>query len=393
MRLIPASGPVSPLERLRAAAGALIGILLTGVVTRMALGSGAAVPLLIAPMGASAVLLFAVPSSPLAQPWSILGGNVVAAVVGVTAAIWIPDPFLAAAVAVGVALGAMLSLRCVHPPSGAVALTAVLGGPAVTAAGYGFVLWPVLLNSALLLAVALAFNPLTGRRYPHFAAPSGAQDPPVPPQLGVSRDDVAAVLRDYGQLIDVAPADLEDLLQRAQVRAFQRRSGEVTCADIMTRHVVAVSPGTPLRDAMDLLRSGRIKVLPVTTDTAHVVGVLTQSDLLDKVDWGHKGPRLGILQRMRWAFQRGRAPDAVVEEIMTTHVRTVTPQTRIATLAPLMADTGLHHIPVVDDQGQLMGIVSQAALISALIHGSDEGPATAPAQTPEATPPVPVRAG
>lgn len=379
-RLIPAIGPVSYGERLRAGVGALIGILLTGLITHLALGDSAGVPLLIAPMGASAVLLFAVPASPLAQPWSILGGNLVAALVGVTAAIWIANPFLAAAVAVGGALALMLSLRCVHPPSGAVALTAVLGGPAVTAAGYGFVLIPVLLNSVLLLAVALAFNPLTGRRYPHLSAPATtAQDPPAQPALGVSRADVAAALRDYGQLIDVDPSDLEDLLQRAQVRAFQRRSGEITCADIMTRDALAVSPGTPIREAFDLLRSGRIKVLPVTTETARVVGVLTQTDLLDKVDWGHNGPRLGILRRARQSLQRGRALDAVVGEIMTSHVHTVTPQTRIATLAPLMAQSGLHHIPVVDANGQLAGIVSQADLITALIHERDtDRPGAAP---------------
>lgn len=380
LRLIPAIGPVSYGERLRAGVGALIGILLTGLVTRLALGDSAGVPMLIAPMGASAVLLFAVPASPLAQPWSILGGNLVAALVGVTAAIWIANPFLAAAVAVGAALALMLSLRCVHPPSGAVALTAVLGGPAVTAAGYGFVLVPVLLNSAILLAVALAFNPLTGRRYPHFAVPAPtAQAAAVAPTLGVSRADVAAALRDYGQLIDVDPADLEDLLQRAQVRAFQRRSGEVTCADIMTRDALAVSPGTPIIEAFHLLRSGRIKVLPVTTETARVVGVLTQTDLLDKVDWGNNGPRLGILRRARQSLQRGRALDAVVGEIMTSHVHTVTPQTRIATLAPLMAHSGLHHIPVVDANGQLAGIVSQADLITALIHEHDgDRPGAAP---------------
>ncbi len=372
VRLLPALAPVSIGERVRAGVGALIGILLTGLVTRLALGDSAGVPLLIAPMGASAVLLFAVPASPLAQPWSILGGNLVAGLVGVTAAIWITSPFLAAATAVGVALAIMLSLRCVHPPSGAVALTAVLGGPAVTAAGYGFVLWPVLLNSAIILAVALVFNPITGRRYPHLASPApAAQAPPAQPTMGVSRADVAAALSDYGELLDVDPADLADLVQRAQIRAFQRRSGEVTCADIMTRDALAVSPGTPISEAFDLLRSGRIKVLPVTTETARVVGVLTQTDLLDKVEWGNNGPRLGFLRRARQSLQRGRALDAVVGEIMTTNVHTVTPDTRIATLAPLMAQSGLHHIPVVDANGQLAGLISQADLINALIHEHD----------------------
>src|SRR5258706_10586585 len=101
------------------------------------LGPAAAnIPLLVAPMGASAVLLFAVPASPLAQPWSIIGGNLVSATVGVACAALIGNPVHAAALAVAVAVGAMFALRCIHPPSGAVALTAGLGGPAGHAMGF-----------------------------------------------------------------------------------------------------------------------------------------------------------------------------------------------------------------------------------------------------------------
>jgi len=97
--LIPEAASLSPRERLRSAGGALIGILATGLICRAALGSDSTLPILIAPMGASAVLLFAVPASPLAQPWSIIGGNLIAALVGVTLALLVPDPTAAAALA------------------------------------------------------------------------------------------------------------------------------------------------------------------------------------------------------------------------------------------------------------------------------------------------------
>ena len=83
-RLIPDAAPVSHRERLRAATGAFVGIMLTGLLGSLALRLDPTLPAMIAPMGASAVLLFAVPSSPLAQPWSILCGNLVSAFVGVT---------------------------------------------------------------------------------------------------------------------------------------------------------------------------------------------------------------------------------------------------------------------------------------------------------------------
>jgi len=128
-------------------------------------------PLLIAPMGASAVLLFAASHSPLAQPWSVIGGNMISALVGVFTYMWLKDPIAASGVAVAGSIGIMSLLGCLHPPSGAVALTAVLGGSAVHEMGYTFVLWPVGVNSILLLGVALLFNNLTGLRYPPRKAP------------------------------------------------------------------------------------------------------------------------------------------------------------------------------------------------------------------------------
>jgi len=149
------------LQQLRPGIGALIGLLITGYVSQLAIGQSAAeLPLLIAPMGAAAVILFAVPHSPLAKPWSVLGGNTLSAFVGVASASLIADPVAASAVACGAAIGLMILTGCLHPPGGAVALTAVLGGPTIHSMGFGFALWPVALNSFLLLSAALAFNAL-----------------------------------------------------------------------------------------------------------------------------------------------------------------------------------------------------------------------------------------
>lgn len=166
---------------IRASIGALVGILVTGYVTEAALGMGMGLPLLIAPMGASAVLLFAASHSPLAQPWSILGGNAISALVGVFTYMWLKDPIAASGVALAGSIALMSLLGCLHPPSGAVALTAVLGGSAVHDLGYLFVLWPVGVNSVLLLVCAFIFNNLTGLRYPPrkepVAAPAAASAP------------------------------------------------------------------------------------------------------------------------------------------------------------------------------------------------------------------------
>jgi CBS domain-containing membrane protein len=383
---VPALTPVSNQERLRAALGALVGIAVTGFFTTWLLGGSADLPLLIAPMGASSVLLFAVPASPLAQPWSIIGGNLVAATVGVSAWMLVGEVTLAAALAAGVSIALMLVFRCLHPPSGAVALTAVLGGPSVHALGFGFVLTPVLVNSLALLAVALAFNNLTGRRYPHRApAPAPAAhataDAPPSTRLGFAEGDLDAALRDYNQLLDIDTGDLATVLRQAQLRAYLRRSGEVRCADIMSRDVVTIAPQVRLKEALRTMRRHDIKALPVVAN-GRVVGMLTQTDFLEKPAWGEHGPIATLGQALRRSLRTVGPLRTRVADIMTTPVRSALPETPVADLVPLLSDGGLHHLPIIDRDGRLVGIITQSDVIGALFSGLPAMEARATAAVP-----------
>ncbi len=212
-RLLPRQPAAGWTEALRVSFGAFLGIALTGLVSTAWLGPNGNLPLLIAPIGASAVLLFGVPASPLTQPWPVMGGNLVGAVIGVTAAHWIACPLIAAAAAMGGTFAVMSALRCVHPPGGAVALTAVLGGPHIAALGYSFALVPVGLNSLLITFLAVAYHRALKRSYPHHARPA-----PLP--LSLDPGDVDEVLADYGEVVDISRDDLEmlfrDLLGRMQ---------------------------------------------------------------------------------------------------------------------------------------------------------------------------------
>ncbi|WP_297369643.1 HPP family protein [Acidocella sp.] len=221
-RFLPTQQPVVWRDALRGGVGACVGLVLTGLLSRLWLGHGGLAPALIAPIGASAVLVFGVPASPLTQPWAVLGGNVVGALAGVSAGLLIGQPVYAGAVAVGVALVAMAALRCVHPPGGAVALLAALGGPHIAALGYGYVWSPVVLNSLLLVAVALIYHRATGRAYPHRAHAS-LHPHPAPVPLVLTAGDLDEVLADYGETVDISRDDLEalfqELLGRVQMRA------------------------------------------------------------------------------------------------------------------------------------------------------------------------------
>lgn len=203
-------------ERLLACVGAGVGIALTYLAGSMA--PHGTLPAIVAPLGASAVLVFAVPASPLAQPWPVVGGNTISALIGI--AVWrlLPDPAIAAGLAVGAAILVMSLLRCLHPPGGAAALTAVIGGAAVHEAGYAFALVPVALNSVALVAAGLAFHRLTRRSYPHRPLPAAA------PVSGILPGDIDAALAEMHESFDIAREDLDQLVTRAQAHARMRVS-------------------------------------------------------------------------------------------------------------------------------------------------------------------------
>ncbi|MES2987963.1 MAG: HPP family protein [Pseudomonadota bacterium] len=203
-------------ERWIAALGALIGIGLTALVSTLIAGDTGAGLLLAAPIGASAVLVFGVPSSPLGQPWPVIGGNIVSTLCGVAAAHWLGHGALAAGVAVSSAILGMSALRCLHPPGGGTALLGAIGGPAILAHGYAFALVPMGLNAILLVATGIAFHRFSGHSYPHRPAPMPAQ----PRLLG---EDIDAALADLGETFDVSREDLQALLERAERHAEARK--------------------------------------------------------------------------------------------------------------------------------------------------------------------------
>ncbi|WP_020648714.1 HPP family protein [Solimonas variicoloris] len=213
--------PVSHAERLLSALGGFVAIAAVLGLGRD-LDAGAQM-LIVASMGASAVLLFGVPHGALSQPWPVFGGHLVSALAGVSCQRWLHDPLLASAAAVGLALGAMHYLRCLHPPGGATALTAVIGGPSVHALGYDYLLHPVLLNVVVMLAVAVLFNALfRWRRYP--VAWVRARPAPARNYLSLQPVDLAHALKEIDSFIDVDPDDLERIVALAEVHASARRA-------------------------------------------------------------------------------------------------------------------------------------------------------------------------
>lgn len=332
-------------ERLIACVGALIGIWLTSLVCGRIASPGSYLPLIIAPMGASAVLLFAVPASPLAQPWPIIGGNTISALIGLGVAHVVDERALAAGLAVSLAIVVMSFTRCLHPPGGAAALSAVLGGPTVAAWGTLYAFVPVALNSAVIVVLGVTFHRLAGRAYPHHPAPPvvnphGTLDPPAQLRAGFRTEDVDAALRTLHETFDVGRDDVARLLQEVELQAAIRSSGPLTCGDIMSRDIIKVGPKEGVDAVRSLLLAHKLRVVPVVGEAGHLVGTVGLRELMNAEGeiepWISKGATAS-------------AADPAVS------------------LIPALSSGSSHAVVIVDPERRVLGLITQTDLLAALV--------------------------
>ncbi|WP_051937865.1 HPP family protein [Ghiorsea bivora] len=200
--------PTSHAEKLLSGVGGFLAIFIVYHISYFLLGDGAF--LIVASMGAATVLLFAVPHGVLSQPWPLFGGHLLSAFIGVSCAQLIPDIYVAAAAAVGLSVTTMYYLRCIHPPAGATALTAVVSGSSVTALGFEYIIAPVLINVLVIFSVAFLFNFfLKGRRYPACLGKldSRATESKVS-ENKLSHQGIRHALRQIDSFIDISEDDL-----------------------------------------------------------------------------------------------------------------------------------------------------------------------------------------
>lgn len=149
--------------------GAFLGISAVALISYKLL-EGTGFTMIIGSFGASAVLIYGAIKSPLAQPRNLIGGHVLSAVIGVASwQVFGGQIWLAAPLAVATAIAIMHATKTLHPPGGATALIAVIGGESVHKLGYLYAILPAGAGAVIMLLVALLANniPKT-RRYPEF---------------------------------------------------------------------------------------------------------------------------------------------------------------------------------------------------------------------------------
>jgi CBS domain-containing membrane protein len=271
---IPHSSNTHPAEWWRAAIGACLGIFVSAVFCRELYGIDITLHLL-GPVGASAVLLFAVSTGALAQPWSVLGSYLIAALVALLSIRLLGNTINAASLAVCSSILLMCVFRCLHPPAAAVAICIVTSKNELSPLGL-HVLGPVMLNAVCLLAGALIYNNLTRVRYPK----AQARELPVPSQVplnsdGFNAEDLDKALEEMGEFVDVSREDLEEILHKTEEHALRRNRSDIDAARIVSRSTQSLSLEHSMADAMKMLARNDSKHLPVLDEDKKVVGIIT----------------------------------------------------------------------------------------------------------------------
>ena len=232
----------SPAELARGSVGALIGIAVAAATAKVVPGGPETLPFIVAPMGAAAVLLFAVPASPLAQPWPVVGGNIISTMVGLTAHWLIDDVLLAGAVGVGAAIGVMMLLRLPAPTRRRVCAPR-RDRDAGRSTSRDSRSPPCRSRSTR--------SPCCSSRSRSTTSPGVATRtarPAAPPptgaaaELGLGAADIESAMARLSQRLDVLPQDVVALVQDAEAHALDRRLGSVPVERIMHTDVATVRP-------------------------------------------------------------------------------------------------------------------------------------------------------
>jgi len=211
--------PANYREILLSTVGGFLGIYTILIISYRFLDPATAV-YIVPSMGASAVLLFAAPHAQFSQPWNVIGGHLISALIGVACWQWIANHTTAAAVSVGLATGVMYFTRCIHPPGGATALAAVIGGEKLHELGYFYIFTPILLNAITILFVAIAFNVLyQWRRYPaHWPCQKKSSPTGLEGYAPIKHEDFVFALSHIDTYVDITEEDLLEIYQLATNR-------------------------------------------------------------------------------------------------------------------------------------------------------------------------------
>jgi len=177
----------------------------------------------------------------------------------------------------------------------------------------------------------------------------------------LTEEDLRAAIREMKTYVDITEGDLKKIYETALRIAKERSLTTVPVERVMTKEVYRVKVDTTVREVAQMLMEYRISGLPVVDEEDRVIGVVSEADLLPLT--GMRGSALGRFKK--WWRERITSPKIYerVGEVMNKPAITISPSDHIGKAAALLNKWGIKRLPVVNDEGKLIGIVSRADIV------------------------------
>lgn len=185
-------------------------------------------------------------------------------------------------------------------------------------------------------------------------------------EIEISDEDLRAARREIKTYIDITEEDLKKIYALALRHARERLEKKITVGEVMTGEVVAVTRATGISEVADLLSEHTISGMPVVDDERRVIGIVTEADVLAMA-----GMKKGSTFRDKLKHILGdplpvTKKDHTLTEVMTAPAITTTPDADIREVAAVLNEKRIKRLPVVDNEGRLIGIISRGDIVKAL---------------------------
>jgi len=189
--------------------------------------------------------------------------------------------------------------------------------------------------------------------------------------MEISDKDIYEAMKDIPGYLDITTGDFKELYRLTYRHALKRIEESIKAGDIMTGEVVSVNRETPLKEVAKLMAEQGVSGVPVIEDDRRVAGVISEKDFLSRMGAGNTKTFMGVVSKCL----KGKGCVALsirakkAEDIMISPAITVSEETTLLDIINLLKERKINRVPVVDQEGCLIGIISREDIVEAPLSG------------------------